>query len=99
MYVRGTVANPLIHAVLAVATMRGADAAGLAAAAGIPASALADRDGRLPVEMLLAVMDELARATGDAAFGLHLAEMLRRRPDNVLALALASSPTFGEAIR
>src|SRR4051794_29690827 len=98
MQSRATVANQLVHAVLAVATMLGAHGDQIAAAAGIPADALADRDGRLPVPFLRAVFDEIERATGDTAFGLRLAEILRRRPDNVLALALASSPTFGETL-
>ncbi|HWU86853.1 MAG TPA: AraC family transcriptional regulator ligand-binding domain-containing protein [Kofleriaceae bacterium] len=98
MQSRATVANQFVHAVLAVSTLLGAQGDRIAAAAGIPAAALADRDGRLPVHLLIAAFDEIERATGDVTFGLHCAEIMRRSTGNVLALAITSSATFGEAL-
>lgn len=95
----GTVVCELVQKVLVLATARGVPAHEIAASAGISAAELAERDRRVPLDKLLEVFDEIERRTGDPAFGLRVAEASRARPDNALALALASSPTLGEAFR
>jgi AraC-like DNA-binding protein len=95
----GSVSSPVIQRILAMATSMGVPANELVASTGISAEALADRDARLPIDVLFLVFDEIERRIGDLAFGLHAAEASRRAPDHVLALAVQSSPTLGDAFR
>jgi AraC-like DNA-binding protein len=71
----------------------------IAMSAGISTAELADRDGRLPLEKLFEVFNEIERRTGDQAFGLHFAEAIFAVPDHPLLFAVQSSPTLGEAFR
>jgi AraC-like DNA-binding protein len=73
--------------------------AALQEAAGITPEMLGDVEGSVPIAVFSAFFEEAARAAGDEAFGLHVAEMARRQPDNPLALAVHSSATLGEAYR
>jgi AraC-like DNA-binding protein len=99
MRATGTVSCELVRRALALATLRGAPGSEIAAAAGISAAELADRDGRIPLAKLFAAFEDIERRVDDPAFGIHLAEASRAVPDNVLALAVQSSPTLGEAFR
>jgi AraC-like DNA-binding protein len=94
-----TVIAPLAARIAGAAVLRGADGPSLLAAAGLTPAALSDPEGRVPLAALTALFEEGARRTGDDAFGLHAAEIARSRPDNVLAIAVQSSPTLGEAYR
>jgi AraC-like DNA-binding protein len=94
-----TVVCELVQKVLALAMAMGMPAHDIAESAGISVAELAERDRRVPLDKLLEVFDEIERRAGDPAFGLRVAEASRARPDNALALALASSPTLGEAFR
>lgn len=95
----GQVSTQLARKVAAAAAVLGADVAGLLAAAGIAPELLTAVEGRIPLATLVAFFEEAARATGDGAFGLHVAELARQQPDNPLALAVHSSATLGEAFR
>jgi AraC-like DNA-binding protein len=89
-----------VRLILGAASVLGGDPARIATAAGIALDGLADDETRIPHAAFLALWSEAARSTGDDAFGLHVAElMLRHTPANVLAYAVHSSPTFGEALR
>lgn len=94
-----TVSSAWVQPILALAKLVGAPAEQIAQAAGISIEALADRDCRVPLSAIVDLMEGIERATQDSAFGIHLAEAFRRRPENVLALAVASSPTLGDAFR
>jgi AraC-like DNA-binding protein len=96
---RGRISTQLARKVVGAALALGAEPAGLLAAAGLTPELLADAEGTLPLEVFLTLFDEAARRSGDDAFGLHVAELSRRQPDNPLALAVHSSATLGEAYR
>lgn len=63
---------------------------------------LADPDGYVLHAQEIRLWDEVVRLTGDADFGVHLAEWVVRFPEDhfdVLAFAVRSSPTLGEHYR
>jgi AraC-like DNA-binding protein len=95
----GQVSTQLARKIALAAAVLGADVAGLLAAAGIAPELLTAVEGRIPIATLVTLFEEAARATGDGAFGLHLAELSRQQPDNPLAFAAHSSATLGEAYR
>jgi AraC-like DNA-binding protein len=71
-------------------------------AAGIDPMLLGDPDGYVPRAQETRLWDEAVRLTGDADFGVHLAEWVVRFPEDhfdVLAFAVRSSPTLGEHYR
>jgi AraC-like DNA-binding protein len=96
---RGRISTQLARKVVGAALALGAEPTGLLAAAGLTPELLADAEGTLPLELFLTLFEEAARRSGDDAFGLHVAELSRRQPDNPLALAVHSSATLGEAYR
>jgi len=57
----GTVICELVQRALALATTMGVPGHEVAARAGISASELADRDARLPLDLLFGVFDEIER--------------------------------------
>lgn len=93
------VSSQMVRKILGAAAVMGADLRGLQEAVGLAPEVVVDAEGRVPVEVCAALFDEAARRAGDEAFGLHVAELARRQPDNLLAFALQSSPTLGEAYR
>lgn len=99
MSAKGTVNSQLALKIVGAAAALGADVAGLPEAAGLTLDALGDPDARVPVGSVHSLFQEAARRTGVDLFGVRMAEIARRRPDNVLALAARNSATFGEAIR
>jgi AraC-like DNA-binding protein len=98
MHVGPSVSMHLVGRLVAAAAARGANPAELVAAIGLTPDDLADRDGTAPHTTLLAVWREAAARTGDEAFGLHAAELIRQSPDNVLAYAFQHSSSLRDAI-
>lgn len=71
-------------------------------AAGIDPMLLGEPDGYVPRAQEVRLWDEAVRLTGDADFGVHLAEWVVRVPEDhfdLLAFAVRSSPTLGEHYR
>ncbi|WP_281318959.1 AraC family transcriptional regulator [Polyangium sp. y55x31] len=98
--------NPpsMVHSQLALkvagaAALLGADLESLLSTVGLAPDVLHDPEGRVPLATVLVLFEEAARITGEPAFGLRVAEIARGRPDNVLALAMQSDLTLGEAYR
>ena len=63
---------------------------------------LTQADAELPLAQELRVWDEAARLTGDADFGLHLAEWVASTPEehfDLLTFALRSCATLGDHYR
>ncbi len=94
-----TVTSQIARKILGAAVALGADMVSLRDAVGLTPEVLVDPEARVPLATCTALFEEAARRTGDDAFGLHAAELARRQPDNVLAFAMQSSPTLGEAYR
>jgi AraC-like DNA-binding protein len=100
MKTQGTAAVRLVQKLVRGITVIGKiDPPSLLRAAGIAPEQLFDSDGRMPHAAVQALWREAERLTGDDTLGLRVAELSRRTPDNVLAYAVDSSPTVGEALR
>jgi AraC-like DNA-binding protein len=98
--VNGVVSARLVRLILGACGTLGGDPARLAAAAGIGLADVADDEARFSQAALLTLWREGALATNDDAFGLHVAEFMQHHtPGNVLAYAVHSSATLGEALR
>ncbi len=80
----------IVHA----AATKGVEPAALQAATGFDPSRAADPDARIPLELEEALWDEAARRSGDEAFGLHAAELLRPGAFDVLDYAVRTAPTL-----
>jgi AraC-like DNA-binding protein len=94
-----SVAAPVVTRLLAAAEKRGADAASMLAVAGLKPDDVARLEDRVPLDAIRVLFAEAERQTGDSAFGLHMAELSRSRPDPLVALAIASSATMGDVYR
>jgi AraC-like DNA-binding protein len=86
-----TVSSRLASKILAGVRVLGADTRALIATVGLDATAVANRDDRVPHDVVVALLREAARALRDDALGLHLAELVHRSADNVLRIAVNSS--------
>lgn len=67
-------------------------------AVGLDRCALAEADGFIPASSFSRILEESARATGDALFGLHFAERFDPRDVGALAYVALNSPTISAAI-
>jgi AraC-like DNA-binding protein len=76
----------------------GVDADAVLRAVGADASELADVDARIPHSLALDVWREAARRSGDDAFGIHTAELIRPGAFDVLDYATRRSATLGEGL-
>lgn len=91
-----------ILAIIGFAAHSGVSPPDLLGAAALDPARLVDPDAYLPRSQEMRLWDEAVRLTGDADFGLHLAEWAARFPldhFDVLAFAVRSSPTLGEHYR
>jgi len=80
------------------ASALGADAAALVAATGFDPATAADGDARIAFALEERLWNEAARLTGDVAFGLHAAELIRKGAFDVLDYAARTAPTLRAAI-
>ncbi|HMJ11323.1 MAG TPA: AraC family transcriptional regulator ligand-binding domain-containing protein, partial [Polyangiaceae bacterium] len=75
----------------------GLDAAAIVTSVGLSLKELDDPDTRFPYETFVALGQAAIAATGDEAFGLHLAEHYRPGVFGLLDYLAHSSKTLGEA--
>src|SRR5258708_6065329 len=92
-----TVPAAHLRIVVDTAVARGATAAALCAASGLEAAALDDPNARASIEVTSALYETAADATGDVAFGLHVAERSDFYAFDALGFAIASKSTLREA--
>lgn len=81
------------------AEQRGVSRKDLCAALGVDPARVDDPDAFIPGELIFRAWDEGARLTGDPDFGLHAGEATPMGTYDVLDYVVASSRTFGEALR
>jgi AraC-like DNA-binding protein len=94
-----TVSTQTLRKLLAAGRQLGADVRASAVAAGVPLELANDPEGRISHEAMMRLWDELARRTADDQLGLHVAQLARNAPDNVLAYAAQSCATLEAAVR
>jgi AraC-like DNA-binding protein len=85
--------------VLAGLAAAGARTADVLARVGIAPSDLSDPERRIPREIIVSLWQAAREVTGDPAFGLHVAEMLRPGMFDVVEYLARSSRTLGDAAR
>jgi AraC-like DNA-binding protein len=78
---------------------RGADVAPFLEGLNVQRSTLHDVDGRVPVELDLALWAAAPLLSGDECFGLHAAETLPQGAFDVLSYTLYASASVGDAFR
>jgi AraC-like DNA-binding protein len=78
---------------------QGIDVASFLNGLSVERSALDDVDGRVPLDVDLALWDAAPVLSRDDDFGLHAAEQLRPGAFDVLSYTLSSSSSVGEAFR
>jgi AraC-like DNA-binding protein len=93
-----TVTTLQAAAIVAGLAAANADVGAVLAEAGISFDDLADPERRLPREAMLGLWKAARRATGDPAFGLHLAERVTYGSFGVLEYVARSSSTLGDAL-
>jgi AraC-like DNA-binding protein len=76
----------------------GVDPTEVFARAGIPLADLGDPERRFPREAMHVLWSEAQRASGDPAFGLHIAERIPYGSFGVIEYVARSSSTLGEAL-
>lgn len=98
MRTRGSVSADLLHLAVRHAEASGVDPVPVLAATGVDASR-GDAEGRVDAAAFSAVVDGLARASGDPCFGLHLgASPLALQASRLVAAIVENSPTVGEGL-
>jgi AraC-like DNA-binding protein len=85
-------------AILAALVAAGADVDAVLARSGLTLAELGDPEKRFPREVMLGLWLAACDATGDPAFGLHLAERVTYGSFGVLEYIARSSSTLGEAL-
>lgn len=92
-----TVSSGFILGLLGYAVSRGADKDALLASTGIDATALQDRDTRLPYAQYVALMHAAVEATGDTALALHFGEAVDVADISIVGLIGQASETMLDA--
>jgi AraC-like DNA-binding protein len=85
-------------AILAALVVAGADPVAVLARAKLSPEELTDPERRFPREVMLGLWRAAVEATGDPAFGLHLAERVSYGTLGILEYIARSSATLGEAL-
>src|SRR5688572_4641509 len=86
-----------LRVVLDTAVEKGASAKELSEAIGVELAVLDDPEARVPLEAATYLYNESARRTGDAAFGLHVAERSDFFAFDALGFAISTKNNFREA--
>lgn len=81
-----------------VAQLHGLDARALVREAGLPARCLEDPDLKVPSRLVADVLELAASRSGDAAFGVRMAQSRRLSNLGVLGLLVRDAPTLREAL-
>jgi AraC-like DNA-binding protein len=92
-----TVSSGFVLGLLGYAVSRGAGRDALLASAGVDASALQDRDTRLPYTQYVALMRAAKAATGDPALALHFGEAVDVSDISIVGLIGKASETMLDA--
>jgi AraC-like DNA-binding protein len=93
-----TVSTRLPRLVLTSAIASGADVSRLSRRVGLDMASLDDAEARVPFEQERLLWSEVAAATGDPCFGLHLGAGVRRGQLDVFEYVCRSATTFGESL-
>ena len=93
-----TVAAGLARGLIDLAAAKGADAALLAARAGIDPAGLADQDARIPLARYVALMRAAKALTGDPALAIHYGESVDMSEFSAVGLLFRASPTLAEGL-
>ncbi len=94
-----TVSTQVLRKLLTAGRQLGADMRASALAAGVAPELASDPEGRISHEAMMRLWDEMERRTADEQLGLHVAQLARSVPDNVLAYAAQSCATLEAAVR
>lgn len=92
---KAPVSGPEVSAAIGLLVTQVAASMGVRLEVDLPAGP----DARIPLALEQALWDEAARRTGDAAFGLHAAELLRPGAFEVLDYAVRTAPTVRAAVQ
>ncbi|HEX8064124.1 MAG TPA: AraC family transcriptional regulator [Allosphingosinicella sp.] len=93
-----TVAAGLARGLIEFAETRGADRDDIVAAAGLDERALAEQDGRVPIEEYRLLFRAATAATGDPAFALYFGLQIDMAELSAVGLLLQSSATIAEVL-
>ncbi len=96
---RGMSAVLLLRALVASASAKGVDRAGLLATLGVPESTLDDVNGWVPVETMAQAWQLVTERCADVDFGLHAAEEMPPGTYGALEFATLSSISLEDALR
>lgn len=94
-----TVSTQVLRKLLTAGRQMGADIRASALAAGVAPELANEPEARISHEAMMRLWDELARRTANEQLGLHMAQLARSAPDNVLAYAAQSCATLEAAVR
>jgi AraC-like DNA-binding protein len=93
-----TISAGLVPVVLATLRARGADVAAVLAHARLALPPADDPWARIPHREAFDLLEAAADVTGDDAFGVHVAEHLRRGSFGVIDYLVRCGPTLGDAL-
>ena len=94
-----TVSTRMLRVCAEALEARGVDVAAFLKGLSVERSALDDVEGRIAIELDLALWGAAPLLTGDENFGLHAGEELRPGSFDVLSYTLSASATIGDAFR
>jgi AraC-like DNA-binding protein len=92
-----TVQAKAAEKILNAAVARGVTAESLYRTVDLDASVLEDPDSRIPFAQLVALYEKASELTGDADFGLHIAENINLSAFDVVGYCAVNSSTLGAA--
>src|ERR1700730_9183413 len=92
---RISVSTRSVRPVLGYFRSLGGDVGALLRAAGVDATLFEDAESRIPHDTAIALSAHVARLTGDADVGLHVAERIRPGMFGVIEYVARTSPTLG----
>ena len=94
-----TVSVRSVRPVLGGLLASGHDADAALAAVGLDAAVVADSDARVPHDQAAALWDEAVRRTGNAGFGLFVAQSMDLTGFDVFSYIFLGAPSPGESYR
>ncbi len=99
MAIEGTASVLAVKPALAALAEAGIDDERVLASVGISPAVLAAVENRLPYESMCRFWQAAAEASGDACFGIHVAEKLPMGAYDVIEYLLSVAPTVAEGLR
>ena len=98
MAIEGTASVLAVKPALAALAEAGIDDERVLASVGISPAVLAAVENRLPYESMCRFWQAAAEASGDACFGIHVAEKLPMGAYDVIEYLLSVAPTVAEGL-